>query len=219
MEGEDLPGRREATADVAKQFARLLEPAGPTEADERQQEMRDRARSSQVEFERIRNDPTLSDEGKREALQSAYDMAKGTVDAMGWNLQEDTDKRLQKLNRSLFGLSDSAPDSAVIAFRDAQDRVVGVRTPEQLGELMEMADASGDATLLKAGFAQAWQRSQSPIASDGWAALVDEYINQHPDAADKLQEVISLSSHGGKTSQLHRRLQTTVFKPKELRNR
>lgn len=62
------------------------------------------------------------------------------------------------LQRHLFGLPPGADASTAISYRDATDRVAGITDPDQLAELMERANASGDAMLLRASLAHAFRR-------------------------------------------------------------
>lgn len=173
--------------------------AEPTETEREAEQGRtailDRIADYNAEVRRIRADDTLSDKGRQEALQNAYDMTSGTVAALNGNTETTTTSRVQDLNRSLFGLSTTAPDSAVITHRDAQDRVSQMQTPEQLGELMERANATGDSALVRAGFAHAHQRARSPIASEGWSNLVDAYLAENPDQAVTYGELTRLTTN------------------------
>lgn len=130
----------------------------------------------------IRADRTLSPLGKRRAIEALYRDTKAEVDPIRRQMAEQQVTTERRLERTLFGLASDADPSAVIAYRDAQDRVSAVKRPEHLDALMERALRTGDESLLRAAAGHAWSQSRNPLASDGWGALVDAYIGQNPAA-------------------------------------
>ncbi|MGW3854733.1 hypothetical protein [Micromonospora arida] len=78
------------------------------------------------------------------------------------------------LQRRLFGLPPGADASTAISYRDATDRVATITDPAQLAELMQRASTSGDAMLLRAGLAHAYQcRWRDLVAAYGGQDVTD----------------------------------------------
>lgn len=186
----------------------------PEPADPAREAMSERVSAYNQQVREIREDPRLSEQGRREALQQAYETAHGTVTKMQADDAQKTETTATELRRALFGLDSN---TATLAYRDAQDRVSKVRTPEALGDLMDQADASGDDTLLRAGFAVAYERSTNPLGSDGWDNIVAEYVRTRPKAAANLTALRAATNRHGRTAEMVRRMETSVSKPRELR--
>lgn len=200
--------------------ARMATHAGqgkPTVADEAHEKARNHVIAYNRRVEEIRKDDTLSDKGRNKALQAAYDEATMRVDGAKMSASASTHDRSQELRRTLFGLSPLASDAAVVAHRDAQDRVAGIKRPEDLGDLMDRAEASGDQSLLRAGFAEAYRRSKDPMTGDAWDGIVAEYAATHSDKQAALNELDALTNKFSRTAEMGRRMETTVLKPRELR--
>ena len=165
----------------------------------------------------IREDETLSDLGKRRAIESLYNDTKGNVDGLRGKAESSAYSRRKTLENRLFGIAPGATASDVIAYRDAQDRVARVSDPQKLGELMERASSIGDKTLLKAAFHHAYTRSHDLVSSDLWGAIVAEYVDQNPGDGDALQEYGDMTSSVGLTANLTEHMTTSITKPAELR--
>jgi len=162
----------------------------------------------------IEQDPALSDEGKAELLTSVYEDAVGKVGGMRAASAEMVDKRTNELTRDLFGMRGNTTESD---YRDARARVVAVRDPEALCNLMDEAEALGDRTLLRAGFARAWEKSREEMTSPIWAGIVEEYTRTNPSTIGKVDELRNLLTVPGLTGQHMRKAQTTIRKPKGIR--
>ncbi|MGV9600793.1 hypothetical protein ACWDR1_29450 [Streptosporangium sandarakinum] len=175
-------------------------------------------RDFNAQLAEIRDNPQLSELGKREQIRELYDQAKPIVEQLRAEATKTTQTTVADLERRLFGLADNDP-TAVISYRDAVDRVAAIKTPTELGEVMERAHRSGDATLLRAGFHHAFRKSRDPLGSDDWQHLVNEYVEHNPDAGDDLAQLQHLTSPRGKTAQFAEMLATSIARPKELDDR
>jgi hypothetical protein len=165
----------------------------------------------------IRADATLSPLGRRRQLQELYATTKAAVDPLKADLvATETDTRAV-IERRLFGLPRGADAGDVIAFRDAQDRVAGVKSPTALAELMERASGSGDETLLRAAAQHAWTQSRNPLASADWDGLVAEYGRQRPQAGRDLEQFTQMNTSRGRTQEFADRMAMAVSEPAELR--
>jgi hypothetical protein len=166
----------------------------------------------------IRADKSLSPLGKRRAIADLYQATRSVVDPLRKEIAELDTTSVRGLEQRLFGMPSGADPAVVIAYRDAQDRVSAVRRPEELGELMERAASSGDETLLQAGAAHAWRRSREPLASDYWAPLVDEYMNQNPALQRDYEAFVDANTAFGPTRRLVENMEMSLGgEPAELR--
>ncbi|MFG3300998.1 hypothetical protein [Micromonospora chersina] len=162
----------------------------------------------------IRADDTLSAKGKRQQLDQLYKETEPRAAELRRQMDRGQYQSRTALERKLFGLPAGATSSDAISYRDALDRVAAIKDPEQLGELMERAHASGDDMLLRAGFAHAYRQTRNPLASDLWGGLVAEYVEQNPAVGDTLAEL-----EGGVVSRaqdLTDRMNMSIGKPPEL---
>jgi hypothetical protein len=165
----------------------------------------------------IRADKTLSPLGKRRAIAEVYAATKAEVDPMRQAIAERETTSVRGLERRLFGMSRGADPSEVIAYRDAVDRVSAIRRPGELGELMQRAATTGDDTLLRAAAAHAWQQSQKPLASDDWAPLVDEYMNENPGLQTDFEALLDANTALGPTRTMLETMALSMgAEPKEL---
>ncbi|MFB9238681.1 hypothetical protein ACFFWC_24660 [Plantactinospora siamensis] len=162
----------------------------------------------------IRADDTLSTKGKRQQLAQLYEDTEPRRAELATQMQRHDYTSRSDLQRRLFGLPAGATASDAISFRDAQDRVAGIRDPHQLADLMERAHTTGDQMLLRAGFAHAYQQSRNPLASDMFVHLVNEYADQHPAAQLDLQELEGKAI--SRNQDLADRALMAVPKPREL---
>ncbi|MFD8563899.1 hypothetical protein ACFV1N_42080 [Streptosporangium canum] len=178
--------------------------------------LEDKVRAYNAQVNDIRNNPHLSERGKREQIKDLYDTHKAAVDTMRAQADKTQQTTAADLERRLFGMTAGNDPSAVISFRDAVDRVASIKSPSELGELMERAHRTGDTGLLRAGFGHAWRKSRDPLGSDDWSALVSEYVEHNPDAGDDLTRLQQMTSSRGKTAELVERMATSLPRPKEL---
>jgi hypothetical protein len=158
----------------------------------------------------IRADKALSPLGKRRAIEALYQETKAEVDPLRAEMAQRETMTARELERRLFGLEGSADPSAVIAYRDAMDRVSAVRRPEELGELMERAASTGDSSLLRAAAAHAWRQSRNPLASDSWGGLVDEYVQQTPGTERDYQAFQEANTPLGPTRALAEKMEMSL---------
>lgn len=185
-------------------------------ADDRvKQQILDRVDQYNQQVKAIREDLNLSPRGRYQALKTLYDATAAAVTELRSQLDTNTNGDRRTLERRLFGLPANASASDAISYRDAVDRVERITKPDELGELMERATASGDTMLVRAGFARAW-RLCGPFGSDGWDGLVQEYVDQNPDTRTDAEALATLSSPRHKTSAFAEQMAMSVSKPVEL---
>ncbi|SDV00456.1 hypothetical protein SAMN04488544_3321 [Microlunatus sagamiharensis] len=183
--------------------------------DEHADEIGDYVSRYNQRIREVEEDRGLSDEGKLELKARIYEEAQAKVGAMRAASDEIVSSRTNELTRSLFGITSSMDETS---FRDARARVAKA-DPQALCDLMDEAEALGDRTLLRAGFARAWEKSRedSRLTSPVWAGIVEEYVRQNPSTAPKVAELSNLLTGPGLTGQQVRKAQTTVRKPKGIR--
>lgn len=172
-----------------------------------------------AKLEGIREDRDLSDHGRRKKIVELYDKTVAERDRLVGDDGTRTASRRQALHQRLFGVGAAAGASEVISYRDAQDRVEGVKNAEDLGNLMERAASIGDTSLLKAGFAVAFERSRNSVNGGGYEGIVGEYVEQFPDVGEDVQEYQALTSSRALTATLAERMATSVPRPPEYDDR
>src|SRR5215218_88781 len=96
-------------------------------------------RSFTDEIKRIRQNVDLSDSERLEAGRSAAEQARERHEELTTELTRQTDKRLSKLDKTLF----SGADSAML-------HVLSDLSPDQLDTRLEVAKVAGDAALMRA---------------------------------------------------------------------
>jgi hypothetical protein len=135
--------------------------------------LRDDARASSNRLasavENINNDPTLSDQGKKEridALESDHTAQRKTNIATEKELIK---RKIGELERRLDGFVGWSNDS-IMAFRDAQDRAENIDDPDKAATVMARAVRTGDKTLAHALFRRAvdqrWDEARNAFAAD-----------------------------------------------------
>lgn len=167
----------------------------------------------------IRADDSLSEKGKHDALEAEFKKAQATTSKLRDDSAQTAESRRQALRRELFGLSYGSSDAEVVSMRDAQDRVAQAGGSEKLGDLMDQATVTGDRSLLRAGFARAWQQGRNPMSPAGaakWNGLVDEYVRQNPSVKGPLEELEQLNSSASRTAQTLESMMTQPKAPDEL---
>lgn len=177
--------------------------------------LEDKVRAYNAQVNEIRNNPQLSERGKREQIKDLYEQHKPAVDTMRAQANKGQQTTVSDLQRKLFGMTAKDP-AAIISYRDAVDRVSSVKTPTELAELMTRAHNAGDEGLVRAGFAKAWEKSRDPLGSDDWTALVATHVELHPDIEDDLTQLQQMTSSRGRTAELAERMATSISRPKEL---
>ncbi|AWZ25664.1 hypothetical protein CEJ39_17160 [Rhodococcus pyridinivorans] len=146
----------------------------------------------QSRLEDIRTDRNLSDEGKSAKITALFDQSKAKIDGYRDKYINARRKRRDALQRELFG---RATDSNVLAYRDAHDRVARLaalsttQSAQALAEahtMLRQAEISGDELLVKAIAATAY--------AEGWDSVLNAYITNHPETADKFAELVNISA-------------------------
>lgn len=138
-----------------------------------------------------RNDRMLSSSGRAHRVSWEYDAAKKRVDRYREKYETQRAKTHSRLARELFGLSEAANSSTVIAHRDAMDRARTLipksgevthyeASVREAQSMLRTAEMSGDKQLAKAIFAVAHEQ--------GWDEVTHAYAETRPGTAEKLAE-------------------------------
>lgn len=139
---------------------------------------------AQASYARIRNDPTLSAQGKRDAIARTYLEVKPKVNA----LQDDEAKAISdtqnRLTRAVFGTSNTDPQN-LINYRDAQDRAALIDDPNTALALMNRALLNQDSTLASAILERA-------IAYN-WFEVSAAFAAANPTLGDSLNDLSTLN--------------------------
>ncbi len=147
--------------------------------------------------ERIRARPELSDHGRAMLLAKSYLDAKAKMgDLQQAAAADDTDQH-SRTERSVFGAGGLGgdPATAVVSFRDAQDRAAGLTTSDDAAALLARAERSGDEPLARAVAGHAFDMSCSNLGrlNQGWDEVLDTYTESRPAAARDVETLRGLS--------------------------
>lgn len=137
----------------------------------------------QLNIANINGDRTLSQEGKDAQLKSVREHV--TFQLKELRAKEDklvTDK-VEELSRRLAGSVGTDP-SAVIAFRDAQDRAEALEDAEKAASMMARALQTGDKSLAAALMRRALDAN--------WTGVFQQYAAANPGSADDANDLHTL---------------------------
>lgn len=136
--------------------------------------------------EKHRGNANLSAEGKKRLYAAAYVNARKKLETLKQTERQAFERSRDEVERKLFGLPNNRDASAVISFRDAQDRAGRIENPEEATALLRRAQNSGDVQLARAIVGQAFEA--------GWADVVDRFVETEPDLADTVDQLIGLNA-------------------------
>ena len=179
----------------------------------------DRAKATQVmkahraAVDRIRDDVTLSREGKRRAMARETITARNTLAQLRSTSDTRGAQQRRDLERKLFGIGTRTSGTDVIAHRDAADRAAECKTPAEARRLLSRAETTGDQQLARAVFAEAWARHSD--MEPGWGELGRSYLERRPDDNTAAAELAALIDGNG-ADRLSDRLYTQVSIPPEI---
>lgn len=144
----------------------------------------------------VRDRRELSPEAKQARIGAVYLKAKTAMDAMN---TADPAKRAADLaaaKRSLYGIDDMQARAShaekagmAMSFRDAQQRAGQATTSAQAGELLDMADQSGDELLARAV-------GNHAMSGLGMGDVAERYLSTRPAQAQAAEHLQSLSRTG-----------------------
>ena len=134
-------------------------------------------------YRSVREDPELSDEGKRIRLKQHYEDADRVITERLVKLAKEVTRWDRDDAERVFGTKGLSGDPAALAIsrRDAADRVAKVTKREELRELLARATRSGDEVLARAVVEKAMR--------DRDADTVNQFIADRPaleDATERL---------------------------------
>jgi hypothetical protein len=157
------------------------------------EELRAQAASIQKRSARTRdslaNDNTLSDIGRQAKLDSERDRMRDQLRDLRKKETELIDAKKQAVEKGLFGLTSvtSSDPGQILLYRDSQDRAARLKQSDEAAQVFAAALRSGDKTLAAAVLGRALDA--------GWNSIVAEYVKQHPDAAEQLNDLAKLGKY------------------------
>lgn len=155
---------------------------------------------------KISDNKAYNELGKRNAIAAAYRDARRQVNQIRTAYETAVKTERGKLERALFGLPDAQDPTALISWRDAQDRADAIDTEEAGVRTFERARNSGDVHLAKAVLQRA--------ARSDWRDIINSADTILPGSADKLAALHELP-----TDKSFRLIGATAFRlmrPQEL---
>ncbi|WP_039796370.1 hypothetical protein [Nocardia araoensis] len=154
----------------------------------------------------IRNDKRYSAEGKRNAIASAYRQARREAQQLRDQHIADTDTFKRTLERDLFGLPKNSDSAAIMAYRDAQDRVAALDGEDACTRAAERARITGDEHMMRALLHRAFDRA--------WLPIIYAADAENPGVLDKAKELGSLPDE--RTQNLENNVGHSIRMPEEL---
>jgi hypothetical protein len=152
-------------------------------------DLRDKAASelagSRQVMNSIRANSGLSTSGKAAELAKNYLAASKTTRELERQERELLTSKRSELERRLFGQFSNDP-SAIIAYRDAQDRAsrLAIDDADKAAALLRTAELSGDVTLSAAIVGRAMEC--------GWEPILQAYAANHPAQAAELNDLADI---------------------------
>ncbi|MGW9184828.1 hypothetical protein [Agromyces sp. NPDC055661] len=129
----------------------------------------------------IRNDRTLSDEGKNDRIATEYVARLAAVES--WQARESDAvlARRTELERKLLGWEPTTDVATIRARRESTELADALDDPRDALTAYEEAKLRSDALHVQAIFARALRA--------GWLAIVNDYVSEHPIALAAAQEL------------------------------
>lgn len=134
--------------------------------------------------DKVRRNPTLSNEGKALAMAPLHVAAQAQMAAVQAKAQADTAARVTSLHRTAFGVP-TDPISAM-SYRDAQGRAAAVDDPSVADWQLQRSLQTGDDLQARA----LAQRSSEM----GWSGPLSRYVEANPAAGAALAELAARNS-------------------------
>lgn len=135
-------------------YEQSVNPPPPIVWDRPADRIRDQAEAA---YNRARNNPAITTEAGLSLIAKAYIAARAGMDGLIPQSQGQRRVDLAALKRKLYGVDDlvgaaSPADKATVAisYRDAQQRVAQVESPNELMYLLDNAEQTGDELLARA---------------------------------------------------------------------
>lgn len=147
----------------------------------------------QLKLEQIRTSRKYTPESKRNQVAEAYLRAARTVEAERDSRDKARTARVESLRRTVYGRLSSPDGPAVVADRDARDRVARIDVSNQGEALRLLAEAEfgQDVSLSRALIARAYDA--------GWVDVLNAYSASHPAIESAVDELWELTSETERT--------------------
>lgn len=163
---------------------------------------------------KIRRNPLLSDQGKRQAMAELYDATRRQVDAERRAAAATAAARRQQLERQLFRDTDAGSLSA----RDAADRADQIKTPAEALRLLKRCERTGDDALARAIFRRAWDAGAEELTNSAWGQVATTYLDRHaPQLRPVAEELAKILDGETRIARATEAMETSVNRPPELR--
>ncbi len=161
-----------------------------TSLNDKLNKLRESAETTQAQHrewvEQIRNNDRLSPTGKTAELAKQYLTAARTLRDLEQQEVRALEDQRAELERKMFGQFSNDP-SAIIAYRDAQDRALALGDKDQSKAIamMHTAKLAGDTTLQAALVSRA--------LNAGWDGVLNQYNVDNPSAAGTLKDLADVA--------------------------
>lgn len=139
----------------------------------------------QSAVEAIRSNTDLSEEGRTRQMARVYTQARDAMQALRQEFETEREATAKKLNREIFGNTESAD---VMSVRDARDRARRLEDPAEAAQLLNWAEDDGDEVLARAIAEQAHRNSVGVLGGE-WTPVLQSYLDERPEVASRLEQL------------------------------
>lgn len=173
----------------------------PLPTQERAEQIRSTAAA---EYQRISSRGDLTVPAIQVLLARAYVKGKSEMDALRERTSSTSTANSRHFYQAAFGIDDIAGASGVnrasasVSYRDAQDRVASLDSPQAADYLFTRAENSGDELLARAIAQRAYDEGQFL----GWGDILDRYLATRPAAQRAVNELLNARSNSMSASNL-----------------
>lgn len=158
----------------------------------------------------IRENDSLTESGRRDAIRRAFASARSEVNAARSDWRAELAEEQQRLEARAFGVPAGSGTAEIVSYRDALDRVTeSVTSSDEAVRAMDRAVRRGDLLLAKAVMTVA--------AEHGWRTPVERYSEHDSDSVDAVKALRLIEER--QASPAERLKESMVFSlspPKEI---
>lgn len=139
--------------------------------------------------DQLDRDATLSDAGRQAKRDAEHDRIRAKLSDLRRQETELIAAKKQSIEKRLFGLSTvaSSDPGQVLLYRDSQDRAARLTESNEAANAFAAALRADDNILAAAILARALEA--------GWTSIVSEYVKQHPDAREDLNDLAKIQQY------------------------
>lgn len=182
---------------------------------EERQQANDIHNAHRRQVDAIRNDGSLSAEGRRGQLARNYLHHQGQLDQLYTSADAREQRDVADARRRAFGLPAGADGATVLAHRDARERVANA-SPGEAARLLEDALNSGDRTMQTAVGQRAFDQAGPADVGGHWGTVLERFAGSSPARQRAVGDLADQRVRSEPAAALHDRLLRHISKPSEI---